>query len=124
MSNNIFTANEDFSKLFDEFLFFQKSFFSILTLSMSVMMIFNKEITLFSQEVTFFRWLAFVCFGLFLVPKINKKFDKLIKTKHKKLSKYFITSLLIALWASKDAADFLPSLIIYQTFALMELKYL
>ena len=97
MSNNIFTANEDFSKLFDEFLFFQKSFFSILTLSMSVMMIFNKEITLFSQEVTFFRWLAFVCFGLFLVPKINKKIDKyndlkrILKTVYNKRYRNFIS---------------------------------
>lgn len=114
MSNNTnkksqFTANEKLLKLFDEFLFFEKWFFSIPLITGAI-------IAIFIQDVPFHRLFSFMGLGLYLLPKINQFSNELIKAKNAKVIKYLIICSLFAFGMTETSADFIPNLIISTLF--------
>ena len=114
MSNNTnkksqFTANEKILKLFDEFLFFEKWFFSIPLITGAI-------IAIFIQDVPFHRLFSFMGLGLYLLPKINQFSNELIKAKNAKVIKYLIICSLFAFGMTETSADFIPNLIISTLF--------
>ena len=93
---NIFTNN----KLLSEIILFEKWLFSIPFIVASVPAFFD-------STTPFYKSLAVLSLGLFLLPKINTIFDRLINKKYSKYFKYFIVCFLFACLMIENKSDFL-----------------